>query len=378
MKAQLSKRLLAELMAWDDTRATEEFAWLRTVVEYKYDHYQGYNPGSRFLVNLLSWLAQFDVADRESAYAMVRHRLIFISQREMFHLVGLTLPRLHRDNRRAVADLLGLPLCLTWGHVDAEKRVSEMNRRTVFIGLSDGARTDVLRRLNEGVISNEQIVAATEISTKKWDKILNELSLRLKKENLSSTEAKFERICLVDDFTASGSSLIRKDNVGAWKGKVPTFISQMIEDKRFGKHVTEDCIVQIHHYIGTDKSRSMIDGLLKEYQEELNRQSIQIKFNATYSMVLNQSIVINDNSEPSLVGVLKKYYGHTCQDEHTGEDIWFGYKQCGLPLVLDHNTPNNSVALLWAASVRPTEEKNHVMKPLFPRKKRHVEHGQSI
>jgi len=376
MKAQLGKLLLAELMGWDDAEATKEFAWLKTVVEYKYDHYQGYNPGSRFFVNLLAWLAQFNPADRQTAYKLVRHRLIYISQREIHHLVGLTLPRLRRDNRRAVSNELRIPMCASWGHSTAERRAKEMDIRTVFIGLSDGARTDVLRRLNEGVISNEQIVAATEISIEKWNKLRDELGKRLRLEVFTDSPATFERVCLVDDFTASGSSLIRRDNDGTWKGKVPVFINQMIKAERFGTHVTTDCVIQIHHYIGTEHSRDIIEQRLKEYKLHLG--GLGVSFTATYSMVLPKSIVINDSSDPALVELLKRYYGKTCEDEHTDEDIWFGYRRCGLPLVLDHNTPNNSVALLWASSLRPHEETGHIMKPLFPRKKRHVEHGQSI
>lgn len=376
MKAQLGKRLLAELMGWDHAQATDEFAWLRTVVAYKYDHYQGYNPGSRFFVNLLSWMAQFSPADREVAYGLIRNKLIFISQREMHHLIGLTVPRLRRDNRRAIANELGIPMCATWGHTEAERRVKIMNRCTVFIGLSDGAKTDVLRRLNEGDISNEQIVAATEISPEKWKKLKDGLTERLQKEHIENVSPIFERICLVDDFTASGSSLIRKDDGGNWKGKVPTFIGQMIKAKRFGEHVTNDCVIQIHHYIGTAKSRKTIDDLLEEYSSTLD---LQLSFNATYSMVLDKSVVIDDTASADLVKLLEDYYDKSCQDEHTGKNIWFGYKQCGLPVVLDHNTPNNSLALLWAsANPKPSEDVQHDMKPLFPRKKRHVEHGQSI
>jgi hypothetical protein len=375
MKAQLGKRLFAELMGWDHAQATEEFAWLRTVVEYKYDHYQGYNPGSRFFVNLLSWMAQFEPADRAVAYDLVRSRLVFISQREMHHLVGLTVPRLRRDNRRAIANELGLPMCATWGHAEAERRVKIMNRRTVFIGLSDGAKTDVLRRQNEGDISNEQIVAATEISPEKWSKLNKGLAERFEKEHIENVDPIFERICLVDDFTASGSSLIRKGDDGKWKGKVPTFIGQMLKDDRFGKHVTQDCVIQIHHYIGTAKSRSLIEDLLKEYSTTLR---LKISFSTTYSMVLDKGLVIDDTAAAELVKLLEDYYDESCQDEHTGENIWFGYKQCGLPVVLDHNTPNNSVALLWASANSKASGVRHVMKPLCPRKKRHVEHGQAI
>ncbi len=127
---------------------------------------------------------------------------------------------------------------------------------------------------------------------------------------------------------------------------------------------------------GTDKSRDVIDELLKEYETAI--PGLNIRFTATYSMILRSEIVIDDASDPVLVDLLKRYYGKTCEDEHTGDDIWFGYKQCGLPLVLDHNTPNNSVALLWAMSINPADEAIHVMKALFPRKKRHIDHGQSV
>lgn len=374
MKPQLGKLLLAEQMQWDDTRATAEFAWISSLVAYKYDHYQGFNPGTRFFVNLLAWLAQFEQTDRETAYKLIKEHLIYISQREINHLVSLTLPRLRRDNRRDVCNEVGIPMCASWTNPEAERRIRELDLSTAFIGLSDGARTDVLRRFNEGVISNEQIVAATEISDDKWDKLRDALKERLDKEGFSDAPAMFARICLVDDFTASGASLIRREPNGKWKGKVPVFVEQM--KKRFGTHVIENCTIHIHHYIGTEHSRETICRLLSEYKAHLADTKLQ--FRETYSMVLPSSVVIGEHSDPAIVQLLKKYYNKSCEDKHTGPDIWFGYKQCGLPLVLDHNTPNNSVALLWASSSEADDEAQHEMKPLFPRKKRHVEHGQSL
>jgi hypothetical protein len=372
MRVQLAMRLLAELMSWDDNRATEEFAWLKLIVEYKYDHYQGYNPGTRFFVNFLSWLAQFSIENREIAYQLVRKRVIFISQREMHHLVGLTMPRIQRENRKAVADELGMKIYHTWGDRSASDRLSQMSIRTLYVGLSDGAKTDVFRRYNEGVVSNEQIVAATEISDIKWDKLNEKLRERLDKERFLNFDPMFERICLIDDFTASGTSLIRKEDDGRWKGKVPTFLDQNIS--RFTSHIFENCTVQIHHYLGTEKARETISQLLEQYKND--HPELKISFNLTFSMVLGKNIVIDKENCPDLVQFLEKYYGKTCESTHTKENIWLGFKQCGLPLILEHNTPNNSVALIWATT-RP-EEVGHIMKPLFPRKQRHVDHGQSV
>jgi hypothetical protein len=213
-------------------------------------------------------------------------------------------------------------------------------------------------------------VGITEISDTKWDKLLNELGLRLKAEGLPDAEPVFERICLIDDFTASGSNLIRKEESGAWKGKVPTFLEQNVD--RIGKHIRADSVVQIHHYMGSHKARETITRLLDEYLKETAKFSF--RFNLTFSMVLSQAVVIDEHCPAELVDLLKTCYGKSCQTTHTGQDIWFGYKQCGLPLVLEHNTPNNSIALLWANSRKPNTD-NHTMKPLFPRKQRHVDHG---
>ncbi len=59
--------------------------------------------------------------------------------------------------------------------------------------------------------------------------------------------------------------------------------------------------------------------------------------------------------------LLHKYYDQSVEDEHK-RNVKHGYSECGLPLVLAHNTPNNSVFLLW--------ERTRT-KPLFPRYERH-------
>jgi len=47
-------------------------------------------------------------------------------------------------------------------------------------------------------------------------------------------------------------------------------------------------------------------------------------------------------------------------------DAKYGYGDCGLPVVLHHNTPNNSLALLWSYDDR-------AVRGLFPRVQRHKE-----
>jgi hypothetical protein len=55
-------------------------------------------------------------------------------------------------------------------------------------------------------------------------------------------------------------------------------------------------------------------------------------------------------------------------DLHKG-DATLGYRDSRLPLVLSHNTPNNSIALLWAdTSERRDGKSRHA---LFTRYERH-------
>jgi hypothetical protein len=369
MKAHLAMRLLADLMDWDETRATEEFAWLRLMVNAKYDHYQGYSPGARFYVNLISWIGQFRPADRVTAYGFIRRHLVFVSQSEMHHLVALSMPAIQRVMRTELAKSLDVPIYKTWGNQDSEKRLALMGIRTLYVALSDGAKIDVFRRDNEGVISTEQVVAASEISNEKWQKLKEALRERLDASGFVAEDALFDRVCLIDDFTASGATLIRNDDAGQWKGKIPTFCSQ--NASRIGHFLAADCCIHVHHYLASDRATNLAATSVRQYGEAANA----FRFALTFSAVLSEQIVVNDGSPNDLVTLLRQYYDPSIEDKHLGKDVWFGYRQCGLPVVLYHNTPNNSVAILWASSGSKNTPPAHRMTPLFARKKRHADHG---
>lgn len=372
MKAKLAKKLLADLMQWDESQATSEFSWLTLLVNSKYNHYQGYGPGAHFFANLLAWIGQFKVEDRNTAYRFLRDRLIYISQREMHHLVSLTMPIIRDEMRQQVSTELGLPNYKSWGDQRAEMRLTLMMLRTLYVGLSDGAKIDVFRRENEGVISNEQVVAASEISDAKWQKLNAALRKRLDSKGFHSEHSLFERICLLDDFTASGTTLIRFEDE-KWSGKIPTFCEQNELRLEAGPNMTlaESCIIHVHHYLSTKRAEAATKERLLEYQTK----NIQFKFSSTFSFVLDDDIVIDDSSNPELVALLKGHYDISIEDDIVGKNIWYGYKNGGLPLVLYHNTPNNSVATLWATSTDEWSPPAAKMKPLFSRKKRHSANG---
>jgi len=370
MKETLAKRLVADLMDWKLERATSEFAWLDLMVNYKFDSYQQYGPGHRFYVHLLRWLSQYEMADRERIWKLLREQLIYISQDEMHHLVSLTGPVIEREMRAAVAKQLDLPVYRVDDDPEASRRLAEMQCRTLYVGVSDGARIDVFRRYNEGTVNNEQVVAMIEISELKQAGLKRKLKERL--DAIKSTApATFEWVCLIDDFTASGTTSIREEGNGKWGGKVQRFIEEVDKTRNKAPLITDDAHIQVHHYLASKAASIKVSGLLERFQA----QSSGMCFIPSFSYVLPDDVVVASTTHPDLAALLEKNYDPGIETTHTGPDIALGYKQCGLPLVLDHNTPNNSVATLWARSDPKAEKynKDNHMSPLFPRRQRHAD-----
>jgi hypothetical protein len=75
-----------------------------------------------------------------------------------------------------------------------------------------------------------------------------------------------------------------------------------------------------------------------------------------------------DQTNPAMVDLCKRFADPSTEDGHKGFTP-IGYSDCALPLVLPHNTPNNSVCLLWMDTRdRPDSAK---LRALFPRHERH-------
>jgi hypothetical protein len=72
------------------------------------------------------------------------------------------------------------------------------------------------------------------------------------------------------------------------------------------------------------------------------------------------------------MSLIDKYYNPVIETSHTllgGTNVRLGFGSGALPLVLEHNTPNNSLALLWADTAPSDGEP--IMRPLFRRRQRH-------
>jgi hypothetical protein len=366
MKQMIGLRILSDIMEWKEDRSRKEFAWLQLMSRLKYDGYRDFVAGMRFIESLADWLQQFEQAERQAAYDFVRNHLVYIGPGEIQHLVEIFYPE-HVQKRllKDVARNLGIKTYQVWANPDAAAGFKRMLRKCLFFGLSDGARIETFRRTNSANISNEQVLLATEISNDKWKQLLEDL-----RDNLKDTSARFVFAFLLDDFVGTGTTLLR-DEDGIWKGRLPRFWKAV--EPFLDSHFEPDWVLGVHHYIATESASSAIDDrnqLITKY-EGTNKWFANVEF--SFGTILPASLRLDDEHYPSFMRLVKKYYSTSIQTKHTakggGSDVRLGFGQCALPFVLEHNTPNNSVALLWADT--DGSDGQHAMRPLFRRRQRH-------
>ena len=89
MNSNLANQLLASIMKWDPQTLASERAALEFMGSMKYDAYDRYMPGMRFMSSLVQWLNDIDEEDRDEAFKFVKERLVFISSIQMNYLVDL-------------------------------------------------------------------------------------------------------------------------------------------------------------------------------------------------------------------------------------------------------------------------------------------------
>src|SRR5438552_11457087 len=158
MRDQNAQTLLAKVMNWKrEEEVGSGVPPLQLLSDYKYDHYQRFGPGRRFVEILALWLNQFAPGDRETALNLVMERLVYFSEAELLHLVQTAYPDLIVQERlRLVAGEQGIP-AFHVGKLHRHPRFRELQLKTLYLGLSDGARTNEIRRASAGEIGNEQI-----------------------------------------------------------------------------------------------------------------------------------------------------------------------------------------------------------------------------
>jgi len=403
MKDENAQHLLAKVMGWQDQEVVlENVPILRLLADYKYDGYQRFGPGKRFVESLALWLNQFDMPDRAAALAFVLNRLVYVSDDELSHLVQHAYPDIIVQERiRLVADEKGIPTYRV-GEICRDPRFEELQFKSLYLGLSDGARTNELRRFSDGEISNEQIWQAYELGEAKADDMLEALgkaltkgptsvppenddiwrlydtgdkaeanrlldSLRVKHSPGASQQlAKFTLIWLMDDFSGSGNTYIRFDSEkGKFKGKIKKIYERLHQGDLID---TSHYEVFLLLYVATRQAIDHIEYWSERFTSENNYKPLQVRV----LCVIEPEVGLTKGVPPELQSILTnpKYYDTLAFDEHIEvggtTTAQLGFAGCALPVVLSHNTPNNSVYMLWGSEA-------HGFPGLFPRVSRHKE-----
>lgn len=371
MKADLAESILKNVMNWKDVGiAAGELQDIQIIAETKYDDYQQYTHGMRFVENLALWLRNFETQyEREIAYNFIKENLVFISAEEMHQIVSVTFEiyikpiLLKKTKEFCIGNKINL--------VEERKKVYKyFRRKTLFLGLSDGAHMDYFRRQNSD-LSNEQVFVHYDFSNEKAADMLKELredSEILSVEDCYNLEQRgsFLSFFLIDDFSASGKSYIRKE-YNEWKGKIVKFFERL-ESTSYN---TEKIDVHVILYTATNRAIEYIRNQIENFKKE---KSISAKIDIQIVQTIEPFELSEDDKEFQILKC--EYEKHVASGDKSYVDSHFmkgdcnsppflGFGGCSLPLILYHNTPNNSFPTLWYSWPESTA--------LFPRVTRHKE-----
>lgn len=361
MRQRLAEKLLLKIMQWDVDEVQVERPMLQAISNFKYDEYRQFSPGMLFLGSLTSWLRQFkSIEERKVAYNFVKTQLVFISENQIQQLVSLAFSD-------AVQPFL---FTKTGNELNIEHfKINEIyhsdeyksnKRKTLFIGLSDGSRIDYFRRMSG--LNNEQVFSTYYISEEKSADLQNEL----KKDG----HEKFNSIFLIDDFTASGKSYFRFES-NKYKGKIFKFIDFLLHPENYKDNSLQELIsidsleINVLFYLATEEAKEYLEQSIAEWKAE-NESSIIIKINVI--QIIPNSIKKGISEDKAFNQLMKDYFDDSIIDVHYKkgkcDKPYLGFNECSLPLVLNHNTPNNSIPILWFP-----DDKDY--RGLFPRITRH-------
>lgn len=228
-------------------------------------------------------------------------------------------------------------------------------RKTLFIGLSDGARIDYFRR-HHIELSQDQVIPYYRSHHDDYiEKLCTETG---------DAEARFQQVILIDDFTASGYTLLHKESDGTLNGS----LIRMLESH---KPIIESADkILIAYYIASRQAIDYVDSLIKEIPEYADKT----KFVTAMCLEL-ESTVKQREGEPSLNVKIRelceKYYDDSFETTNSrkGGSIRLGFGGSGLTFSMHSNTPNNSIYILWLPHDDAKNGKHFY--PLFRRIDRH-------
>lgn len=356
MQKELAQRLLTATLSWSPEDIERYSNLIDAFAELKYDEYQQYRPGSRFVEHLCAWLNQFEAGtEREVALKFLLKNLTFISTSEMHRLIETVYPETILPVFEAQAEELIRQNPLLMASKDLIIEI--IKTKSLFFALSDGARIDIFRRT--AGLEHDQVCVDYAISSKKCEEMIEKIDIRVNKKDAERKIAgilpnKFEHIFLLDDFSASGVSYLRKEGKN-WAGKIFKAINDLIDNKAI--EVNSSVKIHIILYLATEKAinrlRDNISNFCGDNDYEIDICCIQkvspVELSSQEDALFEKHYLNNKNSIED---------SHYQKGDMTRPH--YGFDGCGLALVIHHNTPNNSFPIIWAGK-----------NALFPRVTRH-------
>jgi hypothetical protein len=241
-------------------------------------------------------------------------------------------------------------------------------RQSLFLGLSDGARTDWLRR-STPEINNEQISMTYDLSKDKVKDMLDHLQKDLAQllgRVPTGPESKFQMMFLLDDFSGSGLSYLRYEPNSGYAGKLHRVFQSVYFQGPYAELIERGNLqVCVVIYVATDRAMSHLKHLTAQSFAD---RHLPGRCNVFAVQVLPETISLRKDKDTDFLRLLERYFDDSIVTEHFHHGLhnepYLGYDQCALPLILSHNTPNNSIPLLWFPE-------NLKVRGLFPRVSRH-------
>jgi len=323
---------------------------LRFMAKYKYDSYEVYSAGKRFLPSLLEWLSQFRKNGEKEAGLIIVRELLFLSRTEMQELSRVTYQNILLEMMDEIIRVQGLN---RFDYATAFDRLDPFLEKCVFIGMSDGAQIDYFRRHSGGKIRNEQAVPYYKVD-----------------EEEKQFHSKARYAFLLEDMCGSGTTFLRTENAHGRiniVGQFPRFL------KKWSKFTSFDAIYYCPYLIAEKGLRRL--SMLSVGPKRIVDRRRKLRFKIIPGMIIPETYsILNPHNEMfsnaerhRIMKLCNNYYDREVEDEHTlkGGGCRFGFGGIGIFLVRYNNTPNNTPSILWHANLAKGR------KPLFRRLARH-------
>lgn len=358
-QADVLERVLSQVLGWDKEEIGDEYYHLAALGNSGYDDYVQFMPGTRFVANLAMWLARFPKNKRRAAYKFVKTKLLFIGRAQMEQIVSTAYPNhvLPCLIKQIAEEKTNNFRFWEPEKILASDEFATLHDKCLFMGMSDGSHMDEFRR-SSSRINHEQVTRTHEINQARADKMRDKLKLRT-----GLDEPRFCNVFLMDDFSASGTSYIGASR----SGKISAFHDSIKREGDPLHDLVDHDNLKIHAilYVATENA---VKTITKNNKQMLFRKT---PFTVTAIHTIPDHVKFDESADPEFAALAKNpEYGHeNIYDEHVTKENtpnpWLGFADCGLPIVLYHNTPNNSMPILWK------HDDGTAFRGLFPRISRH-------